>query len=550
MTCSKIFPGDLPAELTKEIIQYFRKDFSTLYSCILVNRLWCRLAISLLWENPFSLFTRNHHYKRNDYYYIEIYLCYLNEESKVKLNEFGINNDLLPSNTLFNYPSFIKYLNTMSICNSIQKWVETLKDNDYMKIKKLVFKSLFEVFIANEGILHSFEVEFYYNDSCCIYFNDAIELILQNPNFIYNIRNLKFQFRNSLIQNSTNIISFLKFLCFNCNSISSITYFSTPNNDNPLLIENYFSQIIISQHNLKIITFGFDTILYNPFLALKNSNCSNTLNTIIFEDIDFKNIIPILQEVFDQLNVLESIHILYCYSLNSDFVQQIIKVIKPFKLKSLIMKQILHIESLQLLLQKSGNYLENFGFRFMRDEYKELRQQLLRLIIKYCTNIRYFTSCIPDINTYLLIENTSQTINYLNIDFDVVEYGELCSIVLQNLGQVLPSKLEYLCLSFSFRISDFEIFLKNSQDTFIKKLLIKNMVEYNGGESILSHIKEYIMKEERVKYLAYLDQFDFFSGCDLFSFEDEVNEFKLHNIIVQKYSDLYITETDIIHNIT
>uniref|UniRef100_U9T5P7 F-box domain-containing protein n=1 Tax=Rhizophagus irregularis (strain DAOM 181602 / DAOM 197198 / MUCL 43194) TaxID=747089 RepID=U9T5P7_RHIID len=50
MSCSKIFSGDLP-ELIYEIIKYFQNDFSTLHSCILVNRLWCRLAIPLLWEN-------------------------------------------------------------------------------------------------------------------------------------------------------------------------------------------------------------------------------------------------------------------------------------------------------------------------------------------------------------------------------------------------------------------------------------------------------------------------------------------------------------------
>src|SRR5581483_4645807 len=53
MSCSKIFSGDLP-ELIYEIIKYFHDDFKTLYSCILVNRLWCRLAIPLLWEDPFA----------------------------------------------------------------------------------------------------------------------------------------------------------------------------------------------------------------------------------------------------------------------------------------------------------------------------------------------------------------------------------------------------------------------------------------------------------------------------------------------------------------
>ena len=94
MTCSKLFSGDIP-ELTNEIIQYFRNDFSTLYSCILVNRLFCRIAIPILWEDPFSMkFPKN--------YIIEIYLHSLNDEDKTKLNKNGINIDLIPSNTFFN----------------------------------------------------------------------------------------------------------------------------------------------------------------------------------------------------------------------------------------------------------------------------------------------------------------------------------------------------------------------------------------------------------------------------------------------------------------
>jgi hypothetical protein len=66
--------------------------------------------------------------------------------------------------------------------------------------------------------------------------------------------------------------------------------------------------------------------------------------------------------VFEQLNILESIHILYCYSLNSVTVQQIINLTRPFKLKSLFMdgKFISQIEPLKLLLQKAGNYIRKF----------------------------------------------------------------------------------------------------------------------------------------------------------------------------------------------
>ncbi|EXX76890.1 hypothetical protein GLOIN_2v1767282 [Rhizophagus irregularis DAOM 181602=DAOM 197198] len=527
MTCSKIFSGDLP-ELTNEIIQYFRKDLSTLYSCILVNRLWCRLAISLLWEDPFSIPTK--HYRC-----IETYLCFLNEDGKAKFNEYGINNNLLFSNTLFNYPSFIKYLDTYKIYCSARKWVNKY---NHEKLESLVYRYLFEIFIENEGNLHSFEVVLP-TDIDHKYFNDNMNLILKNPNFTCNIRNLRldnFSFENTIV--------FLKFLYSNCRSISSIVFkIFIYDINNRSLIEKYLSQIIISQHNLKKISFETNSILYNPFLSLKNPNCSNTLNTIIFYHTDFNNIVSILQEVFDQLNVLESIHLIYCRSLNSDFVQQIIKVNKPFKLRSLFMDEILHIESLQLLLEKFGDFLENFGFGLTSneyDEYIEQRRQLFKLIMKYCTKIRYFDSGMPDDNNiYSIIKNNQHTINYLTIEMDFHDdCNDLSSTVLQNLGQVLPPKLEYLSLSLSFNTSDLEIFLKNSQNNFTKKLIIGHITQDNDENTILFYIKEYIMKKERVKYLAVILDDDLTN--ELFSLKDEVNEFKLHNIIVQKFFDLYI----------
>ncbi|GET66541.1 hypothetical protein GLOIN_2v1882632 [Rhizophagus irregularis DAOM 181602=DAOM 197198] len=542
MACSKIFSGDLP-ELTKEIIQYFRKDFLTLHSCILVNRLWCRLAIPLLWEDPFSK-----DYPKN-YHFIEIYFSKLNENDKTKFNEYGIKFDLLHSNTLFNYPSFIKYLDTNKIWHSIKYWVDLLVD-EYggeleNKLLNLVYRSLFKVFIENEGNLYSFEISRCYDK----YLNDNIDLILQNPNLTYNIRNLRLSNDSISFQN---IIPFFKFLCFNCNSISSIVFEFLTNNSS---IIEHLSQIIIPQNNLKKISFELNTsTLYKPFLSLKTSNCSNTLNIIIFYYIDFKNIISILQEVFNQLNVLESIHILYCGSLNSDFVQQIIKVIKPFKLRSLFMNDILNVEPLQLLLQKFGDCLENFGFEVnsrYRDDSKDYEQednqrQLFKLIMKYCTKIRYLNSSIPyDNNIYPFIENNQHNINYITIEKDYLdEDTNYSSTVLQNLGQVLPSKLEYLYLGFTFRTDDLEIFLNYSQNTFIKKLLIKDK-GLHINEDILSCIKKYIIEKERVKYLAISPNI---TNYELFSLKNEVNEFKLHNIIVQRFLDLYTDAYSLIND--
>ncbi|GET66095.1 hypothetical protein GLOIN_2v1765643 [Rhizophagus irregularis DAOM 181602=DAOM 197198] len=96
--------GRLP-ELTEEIIQYFRKDFSTLYSCILINRLWCRLAIPLLWEDPIH-FQREIHFQGNI--------------SKII--------------TLLKFTYFIKYLDIGKILSSIQTWVDTVVGKNQEKL--------------------------------------------------------------------------------------------------------------------------------------------------------------------------------------------------------------------------------------------------------------------------------------------------------------------------------------------------------------------------------------------------------------------------------
>ncbi|CAB5182285.1 unnamed protein product [Rhizophagus irregularis] len=340
MTYSKIFLGDLP-ELTSLIIQYFQNDFSTLYSCILVNRLWCRLAIPLLWEDPFSIPAKNCRF-------IEIYLYNSSEDDRAKINRFGIN--IIPSNTLFNYPSFIKRFNTHKFFKSIKQWLYTvIKERSFFSsfyLTELIILILIKIFVQNEIDLHTLEIDTAKTDVQIRYFKPAFNLILQNPNLNQNIKTLK----------------------LNC--------------DYDEYIEEFSTQIIKSQQDLKKIIFKFD--IYNLYI-LKNSN--------------------------------------------------------------------------------------------------------------------YFNLALD------LIRNIGQNLNYLSFDITKFPSGfsshdfKFSSILLQNLGQILPYKLEYLNLIFKINASDFKIFLTNSHNIFIRKLLIRNMM-YDKNEDILPYIKEYIMKEKRVTYFA------------------------------------------------
>ncbi|RGB21536.1 hypothetical protein C1646_777765 [Rhizophagus diaphanus] len=382
--CSKIFLGDLP-ELTYEIIKYFQNDYSTLHSCILVNRLWCRLAIPLLWENPFSIRIRN-------YDFIEIYLYNnLNNDFITKLNEYKtINNSLLSTNTLFNYPNV---------------------SEEYFK--RLVQMSLIKIFIESEVNLHTLEIMTL--DILGIYdraiLNEILELILQNQNFIHNIGNLKL------------FIS---------------------DDDYTIINDHVLQMIHLHQNPKKILIYGFHLPSYQSLLLSKDYNWSNTLNTITFYYVNFRVAID-LDKIFEQLNVLESVHIIHCSSLNR-FIQQINNLTKPFKLKSLILDDELQIESLQQLLLKSGDYLENFGESRINCDTQDILQ-----LLKYCNNINflYFVGYENEINTRQrinLIENIKQSLNYLTINIcEHKSYSKICSsLILKNLGQILPSKLDYV----------------------------------------------------------------------------------------------------------
>ncbi|PKC74572.1 hypothetical protein RhiirA1_449783 [Rhizophagus irregularis] len=164
--------------------------------------------------------------------------------------------------------------------------------------------------------------------------------------------------------------------------------------------------------------------------------------------------------------------------------------------------------SLKLDVIIESNCIQVFGqLNVLESLWSIIKTRLLGLIIKYCKNIKFLDLCeFENQITYKildLIENIKQNLNYLNyLSIDIQEDNRLTngsSIILKNLGQALPSKLEYLSLVLNVKESDFRAFLENSQDVFINKLFIKLQ---RGSDDISHYIREYIMKGERVKYLA------------------------------------------------
>ncbi|RHZ54327.1 hypothetical protein Glove_428g75 [Diversispora epigaea] len=108
------------SELLTPIIHFLETDYSSLHTCVLVNRDWCRIATPLLWRYPFLDSLNNGQYRL-----IPVYLGCLDLGTKEWVNELTPNfppHALKPP--LFNYVKYLRRFDYYSLFHAVQKWCE------------------------------------------------------------------------------------------------------------------------------------------------------------------------------------------------------------------------------------------------------------------------------------------------------------------------------------------------------------------------------------------------------------------------------------------
>ncbi|CAG8742008.1 hypothetical protein GLOIN_2v1790183 [Rhizophagus irregularis DAOM 181602=DAOM 197198] len=91
------------------VLEEVKKDKKSLYSCLFVNRVWCKATLPILWKNP------NLYCKSNKLFFNTL-LLHLSEESKDNLKNHGIEPfKEIYKRPLFHYIYFWKHLNLHSI---------------------------------------------------------------------------------------------------------------------------------------------------------------------------------------------------------------------------------------------------------------------------------------------------------------------------------------------------------------------------------------------------------------------------------------------------
>ncbi|GBB84559.1 hypothetical protein RclHR1_11120003 [Rhizophagus clarus] len=244
MTCQ------LPSDCLNEILEYLEEDRHTLYSCLLVNRLWCEISVRILWRNIWNCEIS----LQRRYQILNTLISCLSNESKelLRKNEMSILTPT-PKLPLFNYAAFCKFLSINYISETVSN---VLEDELLSSRKHLVTEEIIKMF-ANQ--ITSLRKLFYYNnyiDFSFPYFpglKDLSELYCSSnlsPNFFYQLSQI----------------------CHNLHTLSiQFNHYVTPNE---------LKQLISLQKNLEVLVLSaYDDVSWEDVIpALKNN--SNTITKL------------------------------------------------------------------------------------------------------------------------------------------------------------------------------------------------------------------------------------------------------------------------------
>jgi hypothetical protein len=121
--------AQLTSDCLDEIFEYLKDDKFTLYSCLLVNRLWCETSVRIYWIN-----IKN---------YNTLIACLPNESKEILYNKGIITLSLVSKLPMFNYATFCKNLSIDEFDSNIER---VLREQQSIPFSDNIFIASQEIF--------------------------------------------------------------------------------------------------------------------------------------------------------------------------------------------------------------------------------------------------------------------------------------------------------------------------------------------------------------------------------------------------------------------
>jgi hypothetical protein len=274
----------LPADCLSEILEYLENDELTLYSCLLVNHLWCNISVRILWRNILHFKSQERPLRVASSILSTLIAC-LPNESKELLRK---NKIFIPPPTskppLFNYAAFCKALLLCEISQIVRIIISELNielsSND-RNVTSLVTNEITKMFANQIFSLKKL--------GCYNYYNYQINF---SSNYFPGAKDLSELCCKSDL--SSDFFYRLSQVCHNLQSIS-IDFINGATNE--------LKELISLQNNLKNITLSaFDGESWADIIPALTKYPDSITKLCLYSDSDnlplsFIGLFPNLQEI-------------------------------------------------------------------------------------------------------------------------------------------------------------------------------------------------------------------------------------------------------------
>ncbi|CAB4400764.1 unnamed protein product [Rhizophagus irregularis] len=452
----------LPIDCLIKILVCLEDDKVTLYSCLLVNRLWCRISVEILWRyilNP----GKNIPYKQ-----FKTLINLLPKESKDLIRNWRIS---IPNSTskspLFNYASFLKVLSIPYILY-VNSFYNSIYDETYIPTI-LITEEILKMFMEQTPSLKRLDFCSKNEFSCDEIYN-GFERI---PSFILNLPGAKDCLKNlSELKCSTDVNLNSDFLC----KLSSICH-------NIQLLEIhlcYYTQndgledLILSQNNLKSLSF---------IKHYRNHNYNYDDN-----DKQWSKIVSSLKPHSSTIT-----NLLFEYR-NADF-----KELQHITFPHL---QILTLVNCPVEVNMLINFLENNGKSLKELYVNECNNSLNLTIAEFCPNLKSLYTKFPKNGTEILeaiFKNCQQLDSIETICDDSYIGGKIILEIVVKYSPKNFRELKLLILRSHEKLSseDLQLFF-TGWEARIPQNPISLIISYDNSFEIDINIDEIITKYKKI----------------------------------------------------
>ncbi|CAG8576290.1 6728_t:CDS:2 [Diversispora eburnea] len=429
----------IPTEIVIKILNNFQSS-RDLHSSLLVNRIWCKATIPILWELPFGqdCSLDNKQKLRKKALCIRTYISCMDTQARIFLAQNGFYLLSSPPQATFDYPSFTHKFIINNLVYFISKY--SFKKSLSRRISKILFCEIFQLIINRCKFIDSFKItEVPMNNS--LRYSDLIGSILKLPGVPEVFSKLE-SFTSTIIRVDLNLIGLYESLTLICDNILNM-YLSL--NSDPQI--ESLEKLISAQKQLENLSIA------GSFYQLPNSlfwaiiSQKETLKSLRLNLVNLSNFKGKLASI-GQFISLQELYIKHCYRLhNSDCLF----LASSFtQLNSFHYFHSRHIdryprEFIIEILQTANTNLKNICL----DLYETIPFDTFSTILNYCTKITELT--FFNLSPEQVIAIFNNNFNELrSFSFGCEKEGFDANELLCQMAENVPESLEIITIKMDY----------------------------------------------------------------------------------------------------